>query len=102
MLAHKAVRADYYWPMMNRDSMEMVRRCDKCQSFARVQANPPTELSSVSAPWMFAQWGVDIVGPMPPGKGNCRFLGVAVDYFTKWAEVEPLATITTEAIKSFL
>jgi IS30 family transposase len=87
---------------MNQESMEMVRRCDKCQRFARLQTNPPVELSSVSSPWSFAQWGVDIVGPMPIGKGNCRFLVVAVDYVTKWAKAGPLVTITTGAIKNFL
>jgi hypothetical protein len=102
MLAHKAVRAGYYWLTMNRDSLEKVRRCDKCQRFAKVQANPPAELSPISSPSSFAQWGVDIVGPMPTGKGNCRFLVVAVDYFTKWVKAEPLATITTGVIKTFL
>jgi hypothetical protein len=79
MLAHKAVRAGYYWPTMNRESMEMVRRCDKCQRFAKLHTNPLAELSSVSSPLPFAQWGVDIVGTMPTGKRNCRFLVVAVD-----------------------
>jgi hypothetical protein len=80
----------------------MVQRCDKCQRFAKLQTNPPVGLSSVSSPWLFAQWGVDIVGPLPTGKGNCRFLVVVVDYFTKWAEAKPLATITTGAVKNFL
>jgi hypothetical protein len=102
MLAHKAVRAVYYWPTMNRESMEMVRRCDQCQRFVKLHTNPPTELSSVSSPLPFTQWGVDIVEPMPTGKGNCRFIAVAVDYFTKWAEAGPLMTITTGAIKNFL
>jgi hypothetical protein len=39
---------------------------------------------------------------MSTGKGNCRFLVVAIDYFTKWAEARPLMTITTGAIKNFL
>jgi hypothetical protein len=67
MLAHKVVRAGYYWPMMNRELMEMVRRCDKCQRFAKLHTNPPAVLSSVSSPLPFDQWGVDIVGPMPTG-----------------------------------
>jgi hypothetical protein len=50
----------------------------------------------------FAKWGVDIVGPMPVGKGGWKFLVVAVDYFTKWAEEEALAAITTTNITSFL
>ncbi|XP_059436632.1 uncharacterized protein LOC132169649 [Corylus avellana] len=51
---------------------------------------PPEELSSVSSPWPFSQWGVDIVGPLPTVKGGVRFVVVAVDYFTKWAEAEAL------------
>jgi hypothetical protein len=102
MLAHKAVRVRYYWPIMNKDSDDIVRHCNKCQTFAKITTNPPEELNPISALWPFAQWGVDLVGPLPTGKGGCRFIVVAVDYFTKWAEVEALATITTRNIQSFL
>jgi len=64
--------------------------------------NPTEKLSSITSPWPFAKWGVNIVGPMPPGKGSQKFLVVAVDYFTKWAEAEALATITTENVTKFL
>ncbi|XP_062173678.1 uncharacterized protein LOC133879154 [Alnus glutinosa] len=60
MLAIKAVRAGYYWPMMTRDSMEFVRSCDKCQRFARVMKNPPERLTSVLSPWPFSKWGVGL------------------------------------------
>jgi len=102
MLAHKATRASYYWPTMGKDSVKFVRCCDKCQRFARVMKNPPENLSSISSPRPFAKWGVYLVRPMPPGKGNKRFLVVAVDYFTKWAEAEALASITTGSITNFL
>ncbi|KAM1242758.1 hypothetical protein ACFX2G_035077 [Malus domestica] len=39
---------------------------------------------------------------MPAGKGKVRYAIVAVDYFTKWAEVKPLATITEAKIKDFV
>ncbi|GJY42246.1 reverse transcriptase domain-containing protein [Tanacetum coccineum] len=48
----------------------------------------------ISSPWPFYQWGVDIVGPFPEAPGWVKFLKVAIDYFTKWAEAEPVATIT--------
>jgi len=102
MLAHKAMRAGYYWPTMNKDSVKLVRKCDKCQRFARVMKQPPEKLIPITSPWPFAKWGVDIVGPMPPGKGGRKFLLVAVDYFTKWAEAEALATITTANVVKFL
>ena len=51
-------------------------------------------LTTIASPWLFAQRGIDIVGPLPQGKGQVKFLLVAIDYFTKWVEVEALATIT--------
>ncbi|KAL0448218.1 UNVERIFIED_CONTAM: hypothetical protein Slati_1949700 [Sesamum latifolium] len=39
-------------------------------------------------------WGMDIVGPFPLAAGQRKFLLVAIDYFTKWVEAEPLARIT--------
>jgi hypothetical protein len=102
MLAHKATRAGYYWPTMNKDSVKLVQQCDKCQRFARVMKNPSEKLSPITSPWPFVKWGVDIVGPMPPGKGSQKFLLVAVDYFTKWAEAEAFSTITTDNVTKFL
>lgn len=39
---------------------------------------------------------------MPKGKGQTKFATVAVDYFNKWAEAEPLATITEKNCTAFL
>jgi ribonuclease HI len=102
VLAHKAVRAGFYWPNMYKDLTGIVRYCDKCQRFGNITKQPPEELTAISSPWPFSQWGVDIVGPLPQGKGGVRFAVFAVDYFTKWTEVEPLANITTMAIQRFL
>jgi hypothetical protein len=42
------------------------------------------------------------VGPLPRGKGGVRFAVVAVDYFTKWVEVEALVSITAKSVEKFL
>jgi len=55
----------------------------------------------VISPWPFFKWGVDILGPFPLAQGQVKFLIVAVDYFTKWIEVEPVATITANRIRKF-
>jgi hypothetical protein len=51
------------------------------------------------APWPFAQWGLDIMGPFPVGWKQMKFLVVGIDYFTKWVEAKPLATITEKERK---
>ncbi|RVW46756.1 Retrovirus-related Pol polyprotein from transposon 17.6 [Vitis vinifera] len=46
-----------------------------------------------SGPWPFAQWGMDIVGPLPAAPAQKKFLLVATDYFSKWVEAEAYASI---------
>ena len=47
-------------------------------------------------------WGIDLIGEFPKAKGGVKYAVVVVDYFTKWAEAEPLATITAKKIKDFV
>ena len=53
----------------------------------------------MTAPWPLAQWGLDIMGPLPVGRRQLKFLVVDIDYFTKWVKAEPLATITEKNVK---
>ncbi|KAK3031168.1 hypothetical protein RJ639_035191 [Escallonia herrerae] len=46
-------------------------------------------------------WGMDILGPFPMATGQRRFVIVTIDYFTKWTEAEPLATITASKCEEF-
>ncbi|RVW49484.1 hypothetical protein CK203_111145 [Vitis vinifera] len=64
------------------------QKCDKCQRYAPIPHMPSTTLKSISGPWPFAQWGMDIVGPLPAAPAQKKFLLVATDYFSKWVEAE--------------
>ena len=101
-LALKVLRQEYYWPTLSKDSISYVKKCDKCQRFATVARAPPVELKMISSPWPFVIWGIDLVGALPTGKGGVRYAVVAIDYFTKWAEAEPLATITSKKVLDFV
>ena len=59
-------------------------------------------MNPVSSLWSFAQWGLDILCPFPQAIGNRRFVLVAVDYFTKWAEAKALANIRDVDVKKFV
>ena len=101
-LAGKVLRQGYYWPTMLKDATDLVKKCRICQEHAKISRLPSELLTSITSPWAFQQWGLDILGPLPIGKGQCKFIIVAVDYFTKWAEAEPLATITEQKILNFV
>ena len=101
-LVSKVIRTGYFWPTMQVDGVELVKKCDKCQLFGNVQRLPAEKLTTITSPWPFSQWGINIVGPLPLGKGQVKFLLVAIDYFTKWVETEALATIAKAKIRSFV
>jgi hypothetical protein len=46
--------------------------------------------------WPFIVWGLDLVDPLQKALGGFTHLLVAIDNFSKWIEVRPLATIKSE------
>ena len=93
-LVRKIMRTGYFWPTMQQDAAEFVKKCDSCQRYRNVQRVPGEQMTTISSPWPFVQWGIDIMGPLPQGKRQMKFLLVAIDYFTKWVEAEAFTTIT--------
>ena len=59
-------------------------------------------MTPITAPWPFVQWGIDIMGPLPIGRKQYKFLIIIINYITKWVEAEPIATITEAKITSFV
>ncbi|GJV72026.1 reverse transcriptase domain-containing protein [Tanacetum coccineum] len=98
----KALRTGYYWPTMHRDARALIRACQDCQVHKPIPRNPQQKLTPITSPWPFYKWGIDIAGPFPEGPGKVKFLIVAMDYFTKWIEAKPAATITGNQIKKFV
>ena len=68
-LVSKVIRTCYFWPTMQVDAVELVKKCDKCQRFGNVQRLPAERLTTITSLWLFAQWEIDIVGSLPRGKG---------------------------------
>ena len=83
-LAGKTLRQGYYWPTMLKDATKLVRKCKACQEHAKLSYLSSEPLTAVTSPLPFQQWGLDILGPLPIGRGQCNFIIVAMDYFTKW------------------
>nr|KYP39411.1 Transposon Ty3-I Gag-Pol polyprotein [Cajanus cajan] len=101
-LVYKVTRAGYFWPTLRKYCTNWVRKCDECQRHAIQHHSPAERLHSLISPWPFNKWGIDILGPFPMAVRQLKFLLVAVDYFSKWIEVEPVATISVERVRTFL
>jgi len=73
---------------LQQDAHSFILKCSECQKFGHLHTHPPKELRQIVTPWPFTTWGMDILGPFPLAKDQVKLLIVAIDYFTKWIEVE--------------
>ncbi|XP_073038057.1 uncharacterized protein [Primulina eburnea] len=101
-LSRKAILAGFWWPRMSQDAAQFVQKCQSCQHHSNFHHRPTANMQPISASCPFEQWGLDIVGPFPIARAQKKFLLVAVDYFSKWVEAEPLAKITEDEVMKFL
>ena len=101
-LSHRTITQGYWWPNMQKEAQEYVKKCDQCQRFAPNVYQPGGVLNPLSSPWPFAQWGLDIVGLFPKAARNKRYLLVGTDYLTKQVEAEPLVNIRDADAKKFV
>ncbi|KAK1586417.1 hypothetical protein Q3G72_002350 [Acer saccharum] len=101
-LAHKTLRQGFYWPTLFADAKKIAARCEACQRIANNIRQPLELLQSITSPWPFAMWGIDLIGPMPTAPKGAKHVVMAVDYFTKWVEAESLVHITKENTTSFV
>ena len=101
-LSYRAINQGYWWPNMQKEAHEYVKKCDQCQRFAPNIHPLGRILNPLSSSWPFAQWGLDIVEPFLKATENKRYLLVDTNYFTKWVETEPLANIRDVATKNFV
>lgn len=72
-MANKVVRRRYFWPTMNTDAKHLAMSCGPCQLFANIPYQPPERLITMTSPWPFAQWGLDLIGHIPKGKGHTSY-----------------------------
>ncbi|KAK2899766.1 hypothetical protein Q8A73_012895 [Channa argus] len=95
----RRLRQHFYWPGCRQDAELHVHCCDDCkaQKGPTQRSRGPLQQYLVGAP--MERVGVDILGPFPTTEAGNRYILVAMDYFTKWAEAYavPDQTATTAA-----
>lgn len=64
-LVGKIMRVGYFWPTMLKEAKEFVKTYDRCQRYGNVQRLLGEKMTTITSPCPFAQWGINIMGPLP-------------------------------------
>jgi transposase InsO family protein len=100
-LMGNAFHQGFYWPTTVTDASEIVRTCEGCQFYVRKTNISAHALQMIPVTWLFAVWGLDIVGPLRKAPGGYTHLLVAIDKFSKWVEVRPITNLRAEQAVTF-
>ena len=87
---------------MKQDAKSYVKRCNWCQQYALIPRVPSKTLNLVTITWLFAQWGMDIVDPLPTRVAQKKFFLIATDYFSKSVEAKAYASIKDKDVSKFI
>ncbi|BHF79292.1 hypothetical protein SprV_0602241200 [Sparganum proliferum] len=89
-------RSFAYWPGIDGDIDDLVRRCSRCQQAARMPPRqPPVPWEPPERPW--SRVHIDFAGPL----NGVSYL-ILVDAYSKWPEIAPLNPATASATIAFL
>lgn len=92
----------YYWPNLLRSVRQYVRTCRDCQRRKKPPVKPPGFLHPLDPPDApFRQVGKDLLGPFPTSASGNKWIIVATDYLTRYAETKALPRGTASEVAKF-
>ncbi|KAJ9551351.1 hypothetical protein OSB04_015396 [Centaurea solstitialis] len=101
LTARKVLESGFYWPTIFKDAHALVKSCDACQRAGNITKKDEMPQQSISVSEVFDVWGIDFMGPFPDSKGN-KYILVAVDYVSKWAEAKASPTNDARVVVDFV
>ncbi|KAL0329154.1 UNVERIFIED_CONTAM: hypothetical protein Sradi_4902100 [Sesamum radiatum] len=91
----------YLWPTMKQDAQGLVNKCTKCQKHA-ILIHQPAEPLNVMHHRVLSHNGDGHSRTVSTYDWAKKIPLVAIDYFTKWVDTEPLALITEGEVMTFI
>ena len=92
----------FYWPKMRDSVRDWARECLECakQKLPTKTKRAPLQQQIFGVP--MERIAIDITGPFPETDTGNRYIVVISDYFTKWTEAYPIASITADVVADVL
>ncbi|KAJ9552611.1 hypothetical protein OSB04_016656 [Centaurea solstitialis] len=101
LTARKVLESGFYWPTIFKDAYTLIKSCDACQRAGNITKKDEMPQQSISVSEVFDVWGIDFMGPFPDSRGN-KYILVAVDYVSKWAEAKASPTNDAKVVVDFV
>ncbi|KAM7293326.1 DDE-type integrase/transposase/recombinase [Ixodes scapularis] len=96
------IREKYYWPKLAKTVHHYTRSCHECQRRKKPPTRPAGLLQPIAPPSApFQQIGMDLLGPFKPSTQGNRWIIVATDYLTRYAETKALPSGTAVEVAKF-
>ena len=92
------IKQKFVWPGMGVDVRGHCESCRECQKCKRQNARKAPLMARPVLSEPFEALAFDLVGPMSPGHGGCRFILTAICMASRWPEAVPLRTVTAEDV----
>ena len=96
------LREYYWWPGMQLDLRECLRKCSTCQKDKPKPATPEVLRHTDKGLEPLQGWSIDLAGPFTADEEDNTYIVVAVDPFSKWVEVQPLKSKHSWRLAEFL
>ena len=95
------VGARWWFPVMQKIVARHIARCSTCQFFAKPPSldNPNFSINVYD---VFSHWYIDTAGPFPPDENGNRYVIIALDSLSRWAEITPAKTSTAAEAANFM
>ena len=94
----KIIKRRFTWPLLSVDVRKHCTSCESCQKANKSGLRRAPMVERLVITEIFEKISVDIVGPLPKGKGGAEYILTIMCLASRWPEAVPLRTITARAI----
>ena len=94
------IKSKFIWPFLSKEVRQHCASCQLCQKAnkARLRRVPMVNRPVITE--IFEKIAIDIVGPLPKGKGGAEYLLTIMCMASRWPKAIPHKSITAKAVAS--